>query len=60
MVRLLPAGQAHDFSFTFPKEEFAVERGQRLRVVVTAWSDEQSMKNDKQAIQLASPAFECP
>ncbi len=59
-VRLIPAGQKHDFSFAFPKEEFAVERGQRLRVVVTTWPDEQSMKDDKQAIQLASPAFECP
>lgn len=43
-VRVIPVGQKHDFSFVFPKEEFAVERGQRLRVVVAAWLDEQSMK----------------
>jgi hypothetical protein len=45
---------------SFRKEEFAVERGQRLRVVVNAWPDEESMKTDKQAIHLTSPAFECP
>ena len=48
-LRLIPAGQNHDFSMSFRKEEFAVERGQRLRVVVNAWPDEESMKSDKRA-----------
>jgi len=59
-VRLIPAGQKHDFSFGFRKEELAVEHGQHLRIVVSAWPDEQSMKDDKRVIHLSSPAFECP
>src|SRR5260370_10634435 len=58
-VRLIPARQKHDFSFAFPKEEFEVERGQRLRVVMSAWPDEQSMEDDKQASQFVSSAFAC-
>ncbi len=41
------------------EKEFVVKRGQRLRAAVNAWPDEQSMKTDKQAIQLTNPAFEC-
>ena len=58
--RLIPAGRRHDFFFALTKDDFAVERGQRLRVVVDAWSDEQSMRSRQQPIQLASPAFDCP
>jgi hypothetical protein len=59
-VQLIPAGKNHDFSFSFRKEEFEVERGQQLRVVVAAWPDEQSMRTDEQPIHLASSSFECP
>ncbi len=56
----IPAGRWHDFSFGFPQDEFAVERGQRLRVEVYAWPDEQSMKSGAPPIRLTSPTFECP
>ena len=58
--RLIPAEQRRDFLFAFTKDDFAVHRGQRLRVVVDAWSDEQSMRTGQQPIRLASPAFVCP
>ena len=58
--RLIPAGRRHDFYFVFTEDDFAVERGQRLRVVVDTWSDEQSMRTRQKPTQLASPAFDCP
>jgi hypothetical protein len=57
---LIPPGGGDTFMFEFSKDLFAVERGQRLRVVVDAWPDEESMKANKPSIQLASPPFECP
>ena len=59
-VERIGAGERHNFSFEFRKEDFAVDRGQSLRVVVAAWPDEQSMKGDKPPIKLASAPFECP
>jgi len=48
------------FVFVFSRRFFEVEVGQRLRVSVDAWPDEQSMRSGGQSIQLASPPFECP
>jgi len=48
------------FDFQFSRRFFEVEPGQRLRVVVDVWTDEQSMKSGGPSIQLISPAFECP
>ena len=59
-VQLIPAGKSHNFSFSFRTEDFEVEHGQRLRAVVTAWPDEQSMRTDEQSVQLRSSPFECP
>jgi len=59
-VERIGAGERHNFTFEFRKEDFAVDRGQNLRVVVAAWTDEQSTKNDKPPIKLASAPFECP
>ena len=59
-VQLIPAGKNHDFSFGFRTDDFDVKRGQSLRVVVTAWPDEQSMRNDEPPIRLASLPFKCP
>jgi hypothetical protein len=59
-VQVIPAGKNHDFSFSFRKEEFEVERGQQLRIVVAAWPDVQSMKTDEPPTRLASSSFECP
>lgn len=59
-VRRIAAGQWHDFLFFFPKDDFAVETGQRLRYVVDVWPDEQSMRTAGRPIQLATPPFKCP
>jgi hypothetical protein len=58
--QLIPGGQSHAFAFAFSKDDFVVQRGQRLRVIVDAWRDEQSMRAQKQAIQLTSGSFKCP
>jgi len=58
--QLIPAGQRHAFAFGFSKDDFVVQRGQRLRVIVDGWRDERSMRDQKQAIQLTSGSFKCP
>jgi hypothetical protein len=59
-IQRISAGGRHDFSFGFPQNEYAVEHGQLLRVLVDAWPDEESMKTGERSIQLASASFECP
>jgi len=59
-AQLIPAGKSRDFSFEFRTEEFEVEHGQRLRVVVAAWPDERSMRADEPPILLTSQPFQCP
>lgn len=56
----IPAGQSHVFYFWFSKDDFAVQHGQRLRVIVKAWRDEQSMRAQQPPIQLTTAPFECP
>ncbi len=58
--QLIPAGQSHVFDFGFTKDDFAVQHGQRLRVIVKAWRDEQSMRAQQPPIQLTTAPFECP
>src|SRR4029077_1869996 len=57
---VIPAKHGHDFDFGFSKNDFAVERGQRLRIVVYAWPDEPSMRTGRDPIKLTSAAFDCP
>lgn len=59
-ARLVPARKWHVFSLLFSKDDFAVETGQRLRLVIDAWPDEQSMRSGGRPIQLTTTAFECP
>ncbi len=59
-VRVISAGGRHDFFFAFTKDDFLVGRGQRLRIVIDTWLDEQSMRSHGQPIQVTSPAFDCP
>jgi hypothetical protein len=58
--QVIPAKHRHDFYFAFSKNDFAVERGQRLRIVVYAWPDEPSMRTGRDPIRLTSAAFNCP
>jgi hypothetical protein len=48
------------FVFVFSRRYFDVEVGQRLRILVDAWPDEQSMRSRGTPIQMASTPFECP
>jgi hypothetical protein len=59
-ARLIPARKGHVFSFSLSKDDFAVESGQRLRLVIDAWPNEQSMRSGGRPIQLTTAAFECP
>jgi hypothetical protein len=58
-IRIAPKSGAA-FIFQFSRRYFVVNPGQRLRIVVDAWADEQSMRAGRPSIQLTSPAFECP
>jgi hypothetical protein len=58
--QLVPSGQSHVFNFWFSKDDFGVQRGQRLRVIVKTWPDEQSMRTQQPPIQLITAPFECP
>ena len=48
------------FVLVFSRRFFEVEVGQRLRVLIDAWPDEQAMESGAEPIQLVSPLFECP
>lgn len=58
--QVVAAGQTRRFRISFSKYLY-VRSGQRLRVVVAAWPDEASLKNDdKNRIELVTESFECP
>ena len=58
-VLIAPKNEA-SFSFQFSTYFFEVAPGQRLRVVVDAWSNEESMKTGGPSMQFVSPPFKCP
>jgi hypothetical protein len=58
-VQIAPKSGA-SFSFQFSRRFFEVDPGQQLRVVLDAWSDQQSMKAGGRRMQLISPPFDCP
>jgi hypothetical protein len=58
--QVIPAGQWHNFDFGFSKNDFDVEAGQHLRIVVDAWPDEPSMRIGRNPIKLTSTTFKCP
>jgi hypothetical protein len=59
-ARQIPARKGHVFKFHFSKDDFAVKSGQRLRLVIDAWPDEQSMRSGGRPIQLTTTPFWCP
>lgn len=59
-AQTVKAGGQRTFRFRFPKGDFAVRRGQLLRLVLDAWPDEQSMQNHAPTIRLISREFQCP
>jgi len=56
----IEAGGRGRFILAISKDDFAVETGQRLRLVVDAWPNEQSARNGGQPIQMVTPSFGCP
>lgn len=57
--RRIESGSRATFLFQFSTHFYDVERGQRLRVVVDTWADEQSMKSGQVPLSASSPAFKC-
>lgn len=57
--RLIESGSRASFLFQFSTHFFDVEPGQRLRVVVDTWADEQSMKSGQVPLSVSSPPFKC-
>jgi len=49
-----------EVEYLFSRRYFEVEPGQKLRVIVDVWPDEQSMRSGGKSTQIASPPFECP
>ena len=58
-VPIAPRSEA-PFSFQSSRRFFEGRSGQRLRIVVDAWPDMESMKAGGRSIQFTSPPFECP
>ena len=58
--RVLPAMTESLIIYEFSRRFYEVEAGQRLRLVINAWADEQAMKNRSGPIHLISPTFVCP
>jgi len=56
----IPPGGHRKFVFLVSKDDFALETGQRVRIVVDAWHDEQSMRNGGKSLQIVSLPFNCP
>lgn len=59
-ARIMGPGTKAVFVFVFSRRFFEVDPGQKMRVIVEAWSDSESMRTRRPPIQLTSPAFECP
>ncbi len=57
--RLIESRSRATFLLQFSTHFFEVEPGQRLRVVVDTWADEESMKKGHAPLPVASPAFKC-
>jgi hypothetical protein len=58
--RSLSPGSSRDFSYRFVRDEWKVRQGQRVRVVILAWKDEQSLKSPDKGIKLKTKPFACP
>lgn len=56
---ILP-GESQDFLYRFIRNEWDVSQGQRIRVVVSVWWDEQSMRKVVNRFELKTQVFACP
>jgi hypothetical protein len=57
---LLQARTSHDFSYGILRHQWKVTRGERVRVVVWVWKDEQAMRSMRNTIKLKTRPFACP
>lgn len=58
--RLIPPRSKSSFFFHFNPDVYRIPPGTRLRVVVDAWPNENSMRSGAPPIQVTSPEFVCP
>jgi hypothetical protein len=54
-----PSGSA-TFVFTFNQEFYHIRKGERLRLLVSYFTSEESVKSEKSDGDFVSPAFTCP
>ena len=59
-VKTLSSSCRHKFVIQFNKSLYLVTRGQKLRVIIDTWTDEESMRVGKPSIPLISDSFRCP
>lgn len=59
-AQLVRESQGHEFIFMLPMDEFNMESGQELRLIIDTWPDEESMRSGKQPIKLITPEVKCP
>ncbi len=58
--RLIPPRSKGSFTLVFSTDAFGIPPGTRLRVVVDAWANEDSMRSGAPPTQVTSPEFLCP
>jgi hypothetical protein len=59
-VKVIAPNGGHTFVFFFSTDIFAIEHGDRLRIVLDAWPSEALMRSREQPMRIASPVFVCP
>jgi len=56
----IAARKEASYLFFFSTEFFGLRTGERLRLAISVWPDEASVKDWKSAVIVMSPVFECP
>jgi hypothetical protein len=58
---VISPGDHSSFKFGYSKDFFGIPRGERLRILLTAWDSADSMaRNDDPGATITSPVFKCP
>jgi hypothetical protein len=57
---VLEPGKMVHFTYSFSKEFFGIQRGEKLRFTVKAWASPELMTSRDSETTLISPIFDCP
>jgi hypothetical protein len=57
---VLEPGKTVYFTYSFSKEFFGIQRGEKLRFRVKSWASRESMTSGDPETMLVSPIFDCP